>query len=730
MNIRYVTFLLSSFLMVSNLYPQTKILSFSTLPNQVEQFQPLFLDLNIEAQYHNSFDVNDIHVNIIIQTPSDENLVQPGFFQNVKEGISSWGVGFTPVEKGDYTYYFHVQTQTDTVVSKSFSLKVIASKRDGFVRLHPSSDYTFQFDSGTFFRAIGENVAWTDDYEYYFKKLNANGCNFVRIWMCPWNLYLEWKEPGLGQYHLKNAAQLDSVLTFAEKYGIYIMFCMDYHGVAQKDEGYFKENKWSENPYNQKNGGPCITQAELFTNKLAKKYQQNRYHYIIARYSYSPNILAWELWNEVDLTAGEPEHVIAWHEEMASYIKQIDPYNHLITTSFSGVGYPDMWEIKQLDFSQTHHYNNPNFAESLPQAIHHHQGKYHKPHVIGEFGVDFRGPAETKENDPDNVGFHNGLWAGFCSPTPIIPLSWWWDNLIDPYNLYFHFDAVTKFSQNICERSDIIEPLDFEPDITYEDSTNNNSDMSVDFLVFPTKSWGKNITGSFHVSPNGMIENKEHIPSFLFGERKSEFRNPPTFNINYKNGGRFIIHVNHVSMNGLLKIYVDDTLVLEKPLPLGPGEGEWEWSELRDEWDIYQGLYNKEYGIDIPAGAHQIRIENDGDDWIEIIKYNFEKCGINSYNAIKVLGFQQHHTIFLWLRNENYSWKQVRYNGMPAPNPQIMLQIPIRGRGAYTIEWWDTYKGIIIRKEIIEVEPNHQLKFKVPAITNDIACKITENRQP
>ena len=67
----------------------------------------------------------------------------------------------------------------------------------------------------------------------------------------------------------------------------------------------------------------------------------------------------------MDLTAGRPDDVVAWHREMGAYLKKIDPYQHLVTSSFSGSAYPELWTIPEIDFSQSHHSNNPDFSCSV-----------------------------------------------------------------------------------------------------------------------------------------------------------------------------------------------------------------------------------------------------------------------------------------------------------------------------------------------------------------------------
>jgi hypothetical protein len=304
----------------------TNILLLDPSPTVVVKYQCYTVDFALHSWLKNPFDPKEIKIDLVIQTPHGQTIWQPAFCYHIKEDTTFWQARFTPTDTGRYSGFIQIQTPEHVPIqSKTFSVMVSDSDFPGFIHLQPTTAYHFQFDSGEPWRGFGENVCWTENYSYYFQKLHQIGANFARIWLCPWNFALEWQEPGLGRYHLDHAAQLDTLLALAAKYQIYLMFCLEYHGVARRGEGYFKENKWPDNPYNAKNGGPCSNAAELFTNPQAKQYYQKRLRYLVARYSYSPYLLAWEFWNEVDLTAGERDAVVVWHQEMATYLKQLDP---------------------------------------------------------------------------------------------------------------------------------------------------------------------------------------------------------------------------------------------------------------------------------------------------------------------------------------------------------------------------------------------------------------------
>jgi hypothetical protein len=73
-----------------------------------------------------------------------------------------------------------------------------------------------------------------------------------------------------------------------------------------------------------------------------------------------------------------------------------------------------------------------------------------KPLLLGEVGVDWRGPAETIASDPEAIGFHDGLWATTVSGSMGTGMTWWWDNVIDPEDLYFHFGPVARFVEGVA----------------------------------------------------------------------------------------------------------------------------------------------------------------------------------------------------------------------------------------------------------------------------------------
>ena len=411
---------------------------------EIPQYGKFEIAIEADLKYNNPFSPSEADIELHIITPAGEEHIMPAFYDE-QDGKPLWKVRYAPMELGKYSYYAKLnQTQTDKL-----SFECVSNDNNGFIRLSPKDHRYFQFDSGKPFFAVGQNVCWTDNYKHYFEKMAEHGENFTRIWMIHWNIALEWTGddyPGLGRYHLGKAKWIDEILDLAEKNGIYIMLCLESFNTLRIKQPY---PAYEGNPYAKENGGMLDKPEQFFTDPEACRLFKQRLRYLVARYAYSPYIFSWEFWNEVDIIEKyKSDEVVEWHREMSQYLRQIDPMKHLISTSFAGTaGDSAIWNLPEMEYTQNHQYGSKDIAESIRHWTKRNLDEFKKPHLFGEFGTDAGGP--NSNNDPNGINLHNGIWSSVMSGSAGTAMLWWWDNYIDPKNLYYHFKPLSQFVSDV-----------------------------------------------------------------------------------------------------------------------------------------------------------------------------------------------------------------------------------------------------------------------------------------
>jgi hypothetical protein len=426
------------------------------------QYQKADWDIHLKASFINPYDQKDVALDMILTSPSGKPVVLPCYYESGDTLTSLWKARFAPREAGKYSYYFRVQNKSGTAVSAGASFTSRPTSSPGFV--HSNTYWTFKFDNGQLFRGIGENVGWESrsfenpkfTYDYLLPSLSKNGANFFRTWMCYWNLPLEWQKvsstkryTNTDQYFNPGAIKrMDELVRLTDSLGLYFMLTLDWHGHLMETGG------WKNSPYNVVNGGPAKTPSDFFTMRAARDKYKNKLRYVVARWGYSTNIAAFEFFNEIDNAAFNsadsilisPGAITQWHDEMSRYLKDMDPYGHMVTTSISHRDIMGMNSIAYIDFNQKHIYKH---TEKIPAIYPDYIKTFGKPYVVAEFGYRWEDadPKYAKEYDFD---YKRGLWYGLFNPTPILPMSWWWE-LFDDQHMTPYFRSVRMISDEMLQ---------------------------------------------------------------------------------------------------------------------------------------------------------------------------------------------------------------------------------------------------------------------------------------
>jgi hypothetical protein len=297
------------------------------------------------------------------------------------------------------------------------------------------------------------------NYEYMLPSLAKHGGNFYRTWICPWNLPIDWKQgfnsrryTNSDEYYNPSAVKaLDRLVTLSDSLGLYIMLTL------------------GPGAYEIRNGGYAASAADFFVNPLSKAMYKNRLRYLVARWGYSTSIGVWEFFNEVDNVQFSnrkapisAESITQWHDEMSTYLKSIDLYHHVVSTSISHRDIQGLNSLPNMDINQKHIYKN---TAIIPATLVKYEQDYQKPYVIGEYGYEYDWQKNfnlfSGEMDSD---YKRGLWYGLFSPTPILPMSWWWeyfdDRGTDAYlsRIKTMAGLMMEAGNGVFEKTDVVAP--------------------------------------------------------------------------------------------------------------------------------------------------------------------------------------------------------------------------------------------------------------------------------
>lgn len=690
------------------------------------RYDPVFMKAVMPYFENNVFDPDEVNVTVVLVKPSGEKEYLPAFCRkNNRRRGSVWEARFTPVRPGGYEYFFSVRSERVNERSERITFEVGSGPGDGFLRKSADNNNYLVFDSGRSFYGIGYNVPWVDGsdprlFREHFSRMSENGINLSRVWMCDWSFPLEWDQ--LGHYDSYEADKLDEVVEIAAEKGIYMFLCLDNYGSLMEGRGRWDEARWRDNPYNADRGGPCEEPRDFFTDPEARRFYRNRLRYIIARWGYSPNIIAFELWNEYNAP-------LKWTEEMAAFIKEIDISGRFVTTS---LGYPSdgcfdsslIWSSDEMDLVTMHDYGTgeiPDLVSMIIMKGRNKSEKYSKPYILSEFGINCG--EDDVHYDPGGKGLalHNSLWASLLSGSFGSAMNWWHDTYIDSKGLYRRYNALEGFTSEVDFSAGKMRFL--KTSQLFKRKTTAQGDRDTDVVFHLDDDWGDLSVNEFVVEANGDLSGLGRPVKYLHGFQNEEIRSEHVYRVNYPEDGKFIIRVGEVSQDAFLHVFIDEDNVLSKHFPAGPGEGPWKDSEYIRKYDLYRSVYDKDLVLDVPEGESSITLINTGDDWMTIDSVRLVNYLDDNIANARVSGLIIGEDVVLWIQNRESNWKNVYKNRTLEPIKNSYFHVYDLEDGEYDLYWWDTFNGWRVRMERNESK-NGKMTVQVPEFKRDMALQM------
>ncbi len=326
----------------------------------------------IDLPYNNPFDRDEIQVDAIVMGPAGEQLTLSCFYKYPAryetigvwlsdEEAAHWCLRWQAQYPGEYKLQIVVRFNEATFYNEPSTHWLKPGCAKGIIRQNLQNPQLFEHQNGAAFFPLGINAAWDtfENYKLLLSNLSRSGANFIRYWLAAFtNQQLEWHR-GIGYYDQLAAAKLDYLLEECQRNAVYLQLCIFHHGMFSTST----DSNWADNPYNSKNGGPLNNPEAFFYQEKSKVLYRKLLHYLVARYGAYTNLLAWELFNEVQWTGHHPMQsnqwkvaVLSWQDEMAHFIKQIDHFRHPVTSSANKQQLTQLAEASRLDILQYHTY--------------------------------------------------------------------------------------------------------------------------------------------------------------------------------------------------------------------------------------------------------------------------------------------------------------------------------------------------------------------------------------
>ena len=684
-----VRFRTSAIFAFFSLFAAVTVLAQGTYPKIEASF-------TVQTPITDPFDYSN-DVRVLIVQPDSTTVSLPAFF----DGGTTWRVRHTPTMPG----VFSISNITLNGSALSYaSLQpalwtVTGFPTDtGYVRVDPANPRRFITSNGRRFFPVGENMAWSSpgaNALNIFPKMGAAHENWSRVWMTHFyegsglGLNLDWPKVNntFGQLSLNNAQHWDAIVAAADQAGIHFQMTLQHHGQYASTTGSNVDPNWEQNPYNTANGGFLSSAANFFTDATAQNLTKRKLRYIVARWGYSPAIMGWELFNEVQFTdaayANQWGNIETWHNMMAAFLRSQDAYHHLITSS-SDLNEP-IWD--QTDYYQHHDYPS-DLITGIQGASDISSGQPVGPDFSGECGI----------NTTPHVGISPPVWAGLMAGQSGDAMPWYWDT-IDPNNDYFLIKAAADFvtvsglaDENVLTKS--------APQVT--GGVNGPLVFGLGGGFNPASQDTFTVGAS---APDGAGS----APPYLQSENSHPGWTPNgyTFNVNYPTVGIFSVQILQIAACGAtLQIILDGVTKTNVTFAANQNCG-----------GNYNGTdTNATFSINISAGSHSVQLLDTGNDWLLL-----GNITLNPYVgslAAYAIGTNDWQALWLWNRANVFA-------ATPGPSTSGTVAVAGLNPGTYSGTWWDTFgAGVVSNFTFTVANGNTPVTLGTPPILRSMALYV------
>jgi hypothetical protein len=607
-----------------------------------------------------------------VVTPSGETLHLPAFYR----GDGTFAVRARASEAGAFRLGA-VSEIGASEKSAPIEAQSVGPETIGVTEVEPmrqvgvakdGSPAKFALSNGAAFQPVGANLAWPREgapapyYKRALSRWQAEDLNWMRIWMSHWGrLNLDWspdgQSPEIGALAEEAAKSWDAIIDDAELTGVYLQLVLQHHGQYSTRVN----SNWEENPWNAANPGGFLKKPDdFFTDHRAIELTKRKYRYIIARWGYSPAIMAWELFNEVHWV--DPIHnekdettVAKWHSTMAAALRGFDIYGHLVTTSTENL---ESEIFRDMDYFQPHLY--PSNILAGVRNYHPSPDELDRPVFYGEVGDDHVALSEAQKKSGASIA--PPVWASFMGSGRHAAQPWLGWDLLEQDRLG-ELGASARFAHatSIGARDGL-----------REFSAVVESDAKVPLVLAAGQAWRRHPEPDFDLPLDGRTPIRlADVPRNYVTRESLEcdgFPSRGTYTIDAPRDLAMRATITAVGGNGggSLRISANGKTLAERTWKTG---------------DTFPDVIE----FTVPAGRQKLIVENTGGtDWVEVLKIDL---GLET-SALASVGKRSGSFIACWL------WNREGVFSIEEPSAvQGTLILDELPAGSWNITWWDTFTG-------------------------------------
>jgi len=384
---------------------------------------------------------------------------------------------------------------------------------------------------------------------------------------------------------------------------------------------------------------------------------------------------------------GHEAEVARWHGVMADFIRSVDAYGHLVTTSTEDLSSP---VFAKMDYAQPHLYPTDLVAGARIYGAD--PATLDKPVFYGEAGGEKVGFApEIMEAGLDMIPL---VWASAMGQggMPAQPWDGW--RLLAQGRLG-EVGAVHRF----LALSGAGSQAGLEPYSAVVECA-----AKVPLTLHAAEYWQRRAPVDLDYPLDGRVPLQAgNIASTLVARKgiAEGFPDRATYHFDLPGRTTMTIHVNSQgNSGGGLRVSVDGTEVT---------------SHL---WAPAAKPDPAQLAFKVSAGRHTVLIEDNGPDWIGITEID---TGLKA-PVLGAIGRRNERFIDAWLWNRSQIFEP--HPGPGAPGTLVLERVPA---GTWKVTWWDAVRGVAGTPTVV-THPGGTLRVKTPDVVRYAAVALV--REP